>query len=49
MTITSGLVDSHHETELTPSNRLVPTSWLARHMGMLLLIAAAATAACLLL
>lgn len=42
MSIVGGLVDAHHEMELSPSVRLVKSLWLARHMGTILLIAAAA-------
>ena len=44
MSITGGVVDSHHETELSPSTRLIHTSWLARHMGVLLAVGVAAAA-----
>ena len=42
MSIIGGLVDAHHEMELTPSTRLVPSRWYARHIGTILLIALAA-------
>ncbi|MDE2182364.1 MAG: hypothetical protein KGJ78_05030 [Alphaproteobacteria bacterium] len=38
MSIISGLVDAHHELELSPSSRLVKSSWLARHLGVILMI-----------
>ena len=37
MSILGGMVDGHHEMELEPSNRLIKSSWLARHLGALLL------------
>ncbi|MDE1939771.1 MAG: hypothetical protein KGI68_12180 [Alphaproteobacteria bacterium] len=40
MSIIGGLVDTHHEMELAPSARLIHSSWLARHMGAILLTAA---------
>jgi hypothetical protein len=42
MSIIGGLVDGHHEMELTPSTRLVRSSWYGRHFGTILLVAIAA-------
>ena len=42
MSITGGLVDGHHEMELSPSSRLVHSNWFARHMGAILLAGIAA-------
>ena len=41
MSIIGGLVDVHHEMELTPSTRLIASNWFARHMWTILLIGAA--------
>lgn len=46
MSILGGLVDGHHEMELTPSTRLIKSSWLARHIGAILLAVVAAIAVC---
>jgi len=40
MSITSGLVDSHHEMELSPSTQRVTSNWVIRHILVLLLAAA---------
>jgi len=42
MSIVGGLVDAHHEMELSPSVRLIRSNWLARHMWTILLSGAAA-------
>lgn len=36
MSILGGMVDSHHEMELTPSTRLVTSNWLVRHFWAVL-------------
>jgi|GEM_PF-5518992 len=41
MSILGGLTDTHHEVELSPSSRFVPSNWFARHMGVILLATAA--------
>ncbi|MGC9953224.1 MAG: hypothetical protein ABSD21_02975 [Rhizomicrobium sp.] len=41
MSIVGGLVDAHHEMELSPSVRLIRSSWLARHLGTILLVGVA--------
>lgn len=40
MSITSGLVDNHHEMELSPSSRRVTNNWLIRHFFMAVLAGA---------
>jgi len=42
MSIIGGLVDAHHEMELSPSTRLVRSNWFVRHLLALLLVGAAA-------
>ncbi|MGA7676268.1 MAG: hypothetical protein WCA78_14630 [Rhizomicrobium sp.] len=42
MSIIGGLVDAHHEMELTPSSRLISSSWVARHLWTILLVGVAA-------
>jgi len=39
MSIIGGLVDSHRETELEPSTRLITANWLARHLWVALAVA----------
>jgi hypothetical protein len=41
MSILGGLVDEHHETELSPSTTLVKPSWFARHFFLIVLIGCA--------
>jgi len=40
MSITSGLVDSHHEMELNPSTQRITSNWVIRHIVALLLLVA---------
>lgn len=42
MSILSGMVDRHHETELNPSTQLVTGNWLVRHLWTVLLLVVAA-------
>jgi len=42
MSIVGGLVDAHHETELSPSTRLIKSTWLARHLWTILVVGFAA-------
>lgn len=41
MSILGGMVDSHHEMELSPSTRLVTSNWFVRHFWTILGSAAA--------
>jgi hypothetical protein len=41
MSIIAGLVDTHHEMELTPSTRLVRSNWFARHLWAIFLVGVA--------
>lgn len=41
MSIIGGLVDAHHETELSPSVQLVTNNWLSRHLWAIILVGAA--------
>jgi len=41
MSLVGGLVDKHHEMELSPSTQLVKSTWYDRHLGVLLLVGAA--------
>jgi len=43
MSITSGLVDGHHEMELSPSSQIIASNWFARHLWAILLAGVAAT------
>ena len=46
MSMIGGLVDTHREMELNPSTRLIRSTWLARHLWTVMLVAmTAATAA----
>jgi len=45
MSILGGLVDEHHEMELSPSTRLIRSNWFARHLWAILVLACAAIAA----
>jgi hypothetical protein len=46
MSLIGGLVDKHHEMELSPSVRLIRSTWFARHLWTILLLGVcAATAA----
>ncbi|MDE2110406.1 MAG: hypothetical protein KGJ79_04625 [Alphaproteobacteria bacterium] len=38
MSIISGLVDMHHEMELTPSAHLIARNWFARHLWAIMVI-----------
>jgi hypothetical protein len=38
MSILGGMVDSHHEMELSPSSQLVKSSWFARHFWSILVL-----------
>jgi hypothetical protein len=42
MSIIGGLVDRHHEMELSPSSQLVSSNWLVRHLWTILLAGMAA-------
>ena len=42
MSIIGGLVDRHHEMELSPSTQLMSSSWLVRHLWTILLVGMAA-------
>ncbi len=44
MSILGGLVDEHHETELSPSTQFVKAGWFVRHFWTIMLIAVAAAA-----
>jgi hypothetical protein len=51
MSIIGGLVDTHHEMELTPSAQLLARSWLIRHLWTVVaagMVALGSTAAWLL-
>lgn len=37
MSILGGLVDEHHEMELSPSTTLVKSNWFARHFLLIVL------------
>jgi len=45
MSILGGLVDSHHETELSPSTQLIHSTWPARHVWMIFAVITAAAVA----
>ena len=36
MSLITGIVDAHHEMELSPSVRLVHSTWFARHLWTIL-------------
>jgi hypothetical protein len=38
MSILGGLVDRHHEMELSPSSRLIRANWFARHVGAIIVV-----------
>lgn len=41
MSILGGMVDSHHEMELSPSTQLVTSNWFVRHFWTMLALSAA--------
>jgi len=45
MSLVGGLVDRHHETELTPSVQLIHSTWFARHLWTIMFVAASTLAA----
>lgn len=45
MSIIGGLVDTHHDMELTGSSQLLERTWLARHLWAVLAVGLAALGA----
>jgi len=41
MSLLGGLIDEHHEMELSPSTQLVRSNWFARHMWAIVIVCAA--------